>query len=114
VAGPFHSPLIADAATAFAPVLEGIVFNDPALPCYSNVSGALLGSGAEAKVMALRQITCAVRWTAEEAAIMGRGDIQAALETGPGHVLQGLWRDSGSIIPCYGAGKREAIEALLT
>jgi [acyl-carrier-protein] S-malonyltransferase len=113
VAGPFHSPLIAGAARAFAPVLEGTVFKDPVIPCYSNVSGALVGSGAEAKALALRQITEPVRWTAEEAAITGRGDIQAVLETGPGKVLQGLWKDSGSAIPCYGAGKREDIEALL-
>jgi [acyl-carrier-protein] S-malonyltransferase len=112
VAGPFHSPLMAGAAAAFAPVLEGTAFRDPAIPCYSNVSGALLGSGAEAKALALRQITEPVRWTAEEAAIAARGDLDMVLETGPGKVLQGLWKDSGSPLPCCGAGTREEIESL--
>jgi [acyl-carrier-protein] S-malonyltransferase len=113
VAGPFHSPLMAGAAAAFAPVLEETVFKDPVIPCYSNVSGGLVSSGAEAKALALRQITEPVRWTAEEAAIAERGGIEAVLETGPGKALQGFWRDAGSGIPCYGAGTREDIEALL-
>jgi [acyl-carrier-protein] S-malonyltransferase len=112
VAGPFHSPLMDHAAAAFAPVLETAVFNDPLIPCYSNVSGGLVGSGAEAKALALRQITEPVRWTTEEAAIAGRGDIEAVLETGPGKTLQGLWRDAGIGIPCYGAGRREDIDTL--
>jgi [acyl-carrier-protein] S-malonyltransferase len=113
VAGPFHSPLMDSAAAAFAPVLEAAPFKDPAVPCYSNVSGGLAASAAEAKALALRQITGPVRWTAEEAAIAARGDVEAVLETGPGKVLQGLWRDAGSGIPCYAAGAREAIEKLL-
>ncbi|MDR0761177.1 MAG: ACP S-malonyltransferase [Treponema sp.] len=113
VAGPFHSPLMDSAAAAFAPVLEAAPFKDPAIPCYSNVSGGLVVSAAEAKVLALRQITEPVRWTAEEAAVAARGDVEAVLETGPGKVLQGLWRDAGSAIPCYAAGARESIEKLL-
>ncbi|MDR0388341.1 MAG: ACP S-malonyltransferase [Treponema sp.] len=112
VAGPFHSPLMAGAAAAFAPALEATVFKDPVIPCYSNVSGGLVGSGAEAKALALRQITEPVRWTAEEAAVASRGDVEAVLETGPGKALQGFWRDAGSGIPCYAAGTREEIEAL--
>jgi [acyl-carrier-protein] S-malonyltransferase len=112
VAGPFHSPLMAGAAAAFAPVLEAVVFRDPAAPCYSNVTGGLLGSGAEAKALALRQITEPVRWIAEEAAMAAQGGIEAVLETGPGKALQGFWRDAGSGIPCYAAGTREEIEAL--
>ena len=113
VAGPFHSPFMESAAAAFAPVLEAVVFKAPVIPCYSNVSGGLVASAAEAKALALRQITEPVRWIAEEAAIAARGDVEAVLETGPGKVLQGLWRDAGSAIPCYAAGDREAIEKLL-
>jgi hypothetical protein len=32
------------------------------------------------------------------------GNIDVCLEVGPGNVLQGLWRDFGSDIPCYAAG----------
>jgi [acyl-carrier-protein] S-malonyltransferase len=112
VAGPFHSPLMAEAAEAFAPALEKIPFKDPALPLFSNVSGKRIRSGAEAKELAIRQITGAVRWTCEEEAIMALGT-EAVLETGPGRVLQGLWKDTGSGIPCYAAGTVKDIGELL-
>jgi [acyl-carrier-protein] S-malonyltransferase len=112
VAGPFHSPLIADAAKAFAPALEKTAFRDPAVPCFSNVSGKRVSTGEEARKLALQQITCPVRWTEEEAAVAAEG-VEAALEVGPGKVLQGLWRDSGSAMPCYPAGMAKDIDALL-
>jgi [acyl-carrier-protein] S-malonyltransferase len=104
VAGPFHSPLMSGAAAAFAPVLEGVPFGDPRIPFYSNVSGGPVSTGAEAKKLALAQISSPVRWVEEEGAISRPGGPEAVLETGPGKVLQGLWKDSGSEIPCYAAG----------
>ena len=114
VAGPFHSPLLADAAAAFGPVLATANFNDPAIPLYSNVTGKIVASGAEAKKLALLQITSPVRWVDEEAAIIAAGGFAACLEVGPGKVLQGLWKDSGSGLPCYAAGTTEDIQGLDT
>ena len=114
VAGPFHSPLMADSAEVFAPALEKVTFRDPVVPVYSNVTGKLISSGEEAKKLALLQITNPVRWIDEEAAIAQAG-IEACLEAGPGKVLQGLWRDSsftaanGSQIPVFAAGTVEEI-----
>jgi [acyl-carrier-protein] S-malonyltransferase len=104
VAGPFHSPLMDGAAEAFRPFLEKVPFKDPRIPFYSNVSGRLESSGEEIKALALAHITSPVRWTGEEAAIQGTGGFDACLEAGPGKVLQGLWKDTGSSIPCFGAG----------
>jgi [acyl-carrier-protein] S-malonyltransferase len=112
VAGPFHSPLMADAAAAFAPALEAVKFADPVITLYSNVTGEEIRSGEEAKRLALDQITSPVRWTREEAALDKRGDLEAAVETGPGKVLQGLWKDSGSPLPCFGAGTLADMNAL--
>jgi [acyl-carrier-protein] S-malonyltransferase len=110
VAGPFHCPLIADAAEAFGPVLETVTFNDPQTPVYSNVTGKRVSSGGEAKKLALAQITSPVRWVDEEAAIAAdNAGSDACLEAGPGKVLQGLWKDSGSGKPCYSAGTVEDI-----
>jgi [acyl-carrier-protein] S-malonyltransferase len=123
VAGPFHSPLMAGAAEVFAPALEATVFADPSVPCFSNVSGKVIRSGAEAKALAQRQITEPVRWTREEAEIAALNPA-AVLEVGPGKVLQGLWKDAlpekgallekraGAQIPCYAAGTVSDIEAL--
>jgi [acyl-carrier-protein] S-malonyltransferase len=122
VAGPFHSPLLASATDAFGPVLEDVVFNDPKIPLYSNVTGKRVGSGAEARKLALAQITSPVRWIEEEKAIMIDGKtefgFEACLEVGPGKVLQGLWKDLASTfvadseIPCYAAGTIEDITKL--
>jgi len=108
VAGPFHSPLMADSAETFRPALEATEFRDPVIPIYSNVTGKCILSGAEAKKLALMQITSPVRWIEEEAAIAAAGT-EACLEVGPGKVLQGLWRDAGIEIPCYSAGTVEDI-----
>jgi [acyl-carrier-protein] S-malonyltransferase len=109
VAGPFHSPLMSEAAEVFAPVLESINFADPQIPLFSNVSGKQLSSGEEAKKLALRHITEPVRWTHEEAAIASL-NVKAVLECGPGKVLQGLWKDTGSEIPVFAAGTLQDIE----
>jgi [acyl-carrier-protein] S-malonyltransferase len=117
VAGPFHCPLLADAAESFRSTLESITFNDPKIPLYSNVTGSRINSGAQAKDLALKQIVSPVRWVDEEAAIAAFGKtlpegIAACLEAGPGKVLQGLWRDSGGEAPCYGAGTIEEISKI--
>ena len=114
VAGPFHSPLLADAVEAFGPALEAVSFADPQIPLFSNVTGKRVESGAEAKKLALLQITSPVRWVDEQAAIIAElaGGFAACLETGPGKVLQGLWKDSGSEIPCHPAGTVEEIKNL--
>jgi [acyl-carrier-protein] S-malonyltransferase len=113
VAGPFHSPLMSDAAEKFSPLLESTQFNDPAIPLYSNVSGGIVTSGIDAKKLALRHIVEPVRWMQEESAIMDSG-VQMLLEVGPGKVLQGLWRETGNPIPCYTAGTVLEIEEIIS
>lgn len=111
VAGPFHSPFMKEAADAFAPTLDKIQFNDPAIPVFSNVTGKQIHSGAEAKALALRQIAESVRWTDEEASLCAL-KAEVLLEVGPGKVLQGLWKDTGSEVPCFAAGTAEEINKL--
>jgi [acyl-carrier-protein] S-malonyltransferase len=113
VAGPFHSPLMSGAVEAFTKVLETVTFRDPAITIFSNVTGQKISSGAEAKKLAVQQITSPVRWVEEEAAVAASG-IEVCLEVGPGGVLQGLWRDTGSNIPIFAAGKIEDISNYLT
>ena len=115
VAGPFHSPLMAEAANAFSPVLNAVKFSDPAIAIYSNVTGNRITSGEDAKKLALQQITAPVRWVDEQFSIAGSAASNGAgacLEVGPGKVLQGLWKDSESGLPCYPAGTVEEIGAL--
>ena len=98
VSGPFHSPLMQDAADKFSQVLDGFNFADPVLPLFSNVTGGRVASGTEAKKNAVLHISHPVRWTTEEAAIaslMAEKTDDMLIEVGPGKVLTGLWRDSG-------------------
>ena len=108
VAGPFHSPLMAQAVEEFRPVLESVTFRDPSIAVFSNVTGKKISSGEEAKKLALAQITSPVRWVEESASVASCG-VSACLEVGPGKVLQGLWKDSGSEIPVFAAGTAEDI-----
>lgn len=110
VAGPFHSPLIRETADEFRSVLEAVSFRDPLIPVFSNVSGARIGSGKEARELSLRQICEPVRWVQEEQALI-QCRPSAVLECGPGKVLQGLWKDSGADIPCVPAGTISDITA---
>lgn len=111
VAGPYHSPFMKEAADEFSELLSKIEFKDPTIPIFSNVTGKQMHSGAEAKALAHRQMLDGVRWTDEEEAI-AKMQPEMLLEVGPGKVLTGLWKDTGSTIPCYGAGTVEEIDKL--
>ena len=111
---PFHTPHLAGVAEEFRPFLEKVTFSNPQIPLYSNVSGKLVSSGEEAKKLALLQITSPVRWLDEERLIAASGGMDCLLEVGPGKVLQGLWKDSGSSIPCHSAGTVEDIGKFIT
>ena len=96
VAGPFHSPLMQDAAVEFEKFLSNVTFADPKIPLFSNVTGKQATTGAEVKSSAVRHLTHSVLWTDEEAVLADiikndGGNEWAVLEPGPGKVLTGLW-----------------------
>jgi [acyl-carrier-protein] S-malonyltransferase len=111
VAGPYHSPFMDEAARAFAPALEKARWKDPLIPVFSNVTGRQIKSADEAKALAKRQISEVVRWTDEEGAIAEQQP-DMLLEVGPGTVLQGLWKETDSAVPCHGAGTAAEINEL--
>lgn len=111
VSGAFHSPIMASAAEAFAALLTDISFMDPKHALYSNVTGLRISSGAQARELASAQIISPVRWISEEGAITADG-FERCIETGPGTVLAGLWKASGSKIPCFAGGSLDAISSI--
>ncbi len=131
VAGPFHSPLMGEAAEAFRERVAAVTWRDPQVPVYSNVTGRPVESGREAAGLAVEQIVSPVRWTDVEAGLLaaaaaagaaaaggsgaeagaGAGGMEA-LEVGPGKVLAGLWKAVSREIPCRRAGSLEEIAAL--
>lgn len=116
VAGPFHSPLMREAAEEFSSVLQEVPFNDPAIPIFSNVTGKRLLTGEEAKKNAVLHLTHPVRWVEEEqeiASLIGTVESQL-LEIGPGMTLCNLWRDSGCAGICRPTGTAEQLAAVLS
>jgi [acyl-carrier-protein] S-malonyltransferase len=116
VSGPFHTPLMQQARDSFEEVLNGVRFEDPRIPVYSNVTGQRVVRGEDARRLCLDQLVSPVVWLEEEAAVHSDG-YDAVLEVGPGTVLAGLWKNyPGSTdlpaIPCHAAGTLEAIGQL--
>jgi [acyl-carrier-protein] S-malonyltransferase len=93
VSGAFHSPFMAEAAAAFASVLEPITFADASVPVLSNTDPSPCRDGATLKTRLVNQMTTGVRWreTMEE---LERSGITTAVEIGPGNVLSGLIKRS--------------------
>ena len=121
VAGPFHCPLMQEAADEFGSFLEGVEFSDPSptVALYSNVTGKRVTSGAEAKRNAVLHLTNPVLWTDEEANLFSMieesgTDKWAVLEVGPGKVLSGLWRDASlaAKLPPVVVNTAEAVTSL--
>lgn len=102
VAGPFHSPLMKEAAIQFEKEIEPIQFNDTKTLLLSNVTGGLVTNGNVIKKNVVSHLTKPVLWTKEEDVL---GDLiqkenesnsveWKIFEVGPGKVLSGLWRDT--------------------
>ena len=108
VSGPFHSPLMLDAADAFAAALEAINMAPPSIPFISSVSGQPEADPGRIRHLLSEQIAKPVRWT-EVMAVVGEVD---ALEVGPGAVLQGLAKRTPGGPTVAPAGTWDAICAL--
>ena len=111
VSGAFHSPIMRYAYDGFRELLTGVVFAAPDKAFYSNVTGGRVDDGEEIKRLAAEQIISPVRWIDEEKAIIA-DEYERLVEAGPGTVLAGLWKSSGSPLPLSPAGTAEHIAAL--
>ena len=109
VSGPFHSPLMSEARRELDQALAPFLFSNPSLPVYSNVTGKVIRTGAEAKELCGKQLVSTVRWVAVEQALLGEG-FDRFLETGPGTVLAGLLRGLSPEARCMAAGTLEGIQ----
>jgi len=113
VSGPFHTPLMKDAAAKLEGALAELTFNDPVKTIWSNVTAEPVKSGSEAKELLVKQITGAVRWLDLMQAVKNE-DPEAIYEVGPGKVLTGLWAKSGLGGTCVPTGNIGDIEKIFT
>jgi [acyl-carrier-protein] S-malonyltransferase len=91
VAGPFHSPLMAPAADAFAELLDQADFTDARVPVLQNTSPLPETRAAVIRDRLARQITSPVRWTETMLNLTVEGPL-TLIEAGPGNVLTGIAR----------------------
>jgi [acyl-carrier-protein] S-malonyltransferase len=113
VSGAFHSPIMRYAYDGFKELLADAHFADPLIPFYSNVTGGRVSTGEEIRHLAAEQIINPVRWIDEEKSIDADG-YGRLIEAGPGTVLAGLWKSTGSGFAVLPAGKEDQIAAAAT
>ena len=90
VAGPFHSPLMAPAADAFASeVLAAAAFADARIPVVQNAEPTPTTDADTIRERLALQISSPVRWTETMDAFLEL-DASTVVEAGPGAVLAGL------------------------
>lgn len=92
VSHAFHSPLVAEVATAFSGHLSSQQFANLERRVISTVTAAPLASDADLKVLLSTQITNPVLFA--EALSLAAGEVDLFLEVGPGSVLSGIVRES--------------------
>ncbi len=111
VSGPFHTPLLEGGKAALADFLGTLNFTDPVKDFYSNVTGTLVATGAEARELSIQQMVSPVQWLVIEKNI-GSSGISTVAECGPGSVLTGLWKKSGMEQPAAACGTLEGLKTL--
>jgi len=113
VAGPFHSPLMTGAATAFGTLLARATFSDAVIPVIQNTDPTPVTDAATIRQRLLEQITSPVRWTETMQALLVAG-VEVVIECGPGSVLAGLTRrvDGLTALSAEDAGLDRVMEVL--
>ncbi|MBU2499685.1 ACP S-malonyltransferase [bacterium] len=93
VSGAFHSPLLDEAAEAFAEFLREVPIADPEVPLLANVSASPVTRADDLRRGFAAQLTAPVLWHDTMESFAGAGSPPAAvLEVGPGKVLTNLAR----------------------
>jgi [acyl-carrier-protein] S-malonyltransferase len=91
VSAPFHSDLMAPAATAMAHALDKVAKQDPVVPVVANVRAAPVTHADEIVKLLVAQVTGQVRWR-ETVEWFGANGVTTSYELGSGKVLTGLAR----------------------
>ncbi|MBM4153166.1 MAG: ACP S-malonyltransferase [Kiritimatiellaceae bacterium] len=103
VAGAFHSPLMASAASQLAGFLETIPLAEPRIPVLSNVTGKPHENAAAILDNMVTQITGSVRWVDCMQWLVAQG-VTEVVECGPGKVLTGLMKRIEKTVSCCNVG----------
>ena len=112
VSAPFHSPLMAPAREALAPLLAETEFADPQVPVVTNIDARPVEDGSAARDALIRQVDGPVRWV-ESVETMANAGIEQMIEVGPGSVLRGLIRRISRDLPVVNVAEPAALEEVV-
>ena len=111
VSGPFHSPLMIEAAEKLKDELNKISKKDMLIPVVCNVDASPEQDKNEIQDKLYRQMFSPVLWENCVKRMVKEG-IEVFLEVGPQKVLSNLIKRIAPEIPCYNVEEIEDIEAL--
>jgi [acyl-carrier-protein] S-malonyltransferase len=94
VAGPWHSPAMAEARREFEAWLGPVEFRAPQVPLLFNVTAATETDPGKIRQLVARNLVEPVRWHSCMDQLRAAG-VTALFEIGPGRVLSGLARANG-------------------
>ena len=114
VSAPFHTRLMAPAASRLAADLERMPLRDARIPVIANVSAAPVRTADEIRRALLAQVASPVRWEESVRAMRADG-IEVFVEVGPGTTVSGMIRRTVDAVTCHveDAASREETLALL-
>lgn len=111
VSAPFHSPLMAPAASRLSLYLDALEFFDPRFPVVANVDAGATSTGNEARRKLVAQVASPVRWVESMLRLEDEYGATVGVEMGAGTVLAGLARKINrnlAVVPCGEAADVEA------
>ncbi|HEX2965284.1 MAG TPA: ACP S-malonyltransferase [Syntrophorhabdaceae bacterium] len=111
VSGPFHSPLMRQAAEKLKDELTKLTTNEIGVPVVSNVDAMPTQDSAAAIDKLYRQMFSPVCWEISVKNMVQEG-VEIFLEVGPQKVLTNLIKRIVPGVPCYNVESIEEIEAL--
>ena len=111
VGGAFHSPLMRDAARAFAERAGEVSLREPRVPLAANATGTCLATAAELGQALAVQLECPVRW-ADDVRQLAAAGVTTFVECGPGTTLSGMIRRTVPGATIHAAATPEEAAAL--
>lgn len=112
VSGAFHTPYMADATAALRDMLQTLDVKTPAIPMYSNLTGAQYPADAEGIIDAVsKQASNSVRWEQIIRDMYAQG-VDTFIEVGAGTTLSGLVKKTLSDVTILHVSDMESLAAI--
>ncbi len=111
VSGAFHSPLMQSASKEFESILDGVAFQEAAIPVFSNTSAKSSTNPVTLKDNLKKQITHPVLWLQSMEQMLRQG-VRKFYEVGAGTVLTGLMRKIDRKVECTSLNSLERLNEL--